>query len=630
MPSRYEALKESLRKERESEIQRFKNEAGSGDLSSKVRTGLCVYPLVYHDQILGPEGGWRVTFLPTQPMAVPEAFRSGAPVRLFKDADEESSVLISVKEEAYVLSLEEVPEWAEEGKLGLELLPDETTDRELNLALDKVIRAEKGTRAKFFADLFLDETKLHLTSPKFKQEKDISADLNKSQSDCVSAILQTEDVFFVHGPPGTGKTKTLAEAIRILASRGKKILATAPTNAAADVLGEAVLKTGVPVLRLGHPARMTEAILESCLDAKLHNHPDAKWLERDKREVLDLFKKAKKYKRNFGKQEAEERRSLQHAARELRRTVREREKTLVDFLLDTHSVIVCTHTGASSALLNAFHFDYVFLDEASQATEPSSWIPILRAERAIFAGDPKQLPPTVLSEDALLQITLMERFLPAFEKFGRSLMLDTQYRMKDPIQFFSNIRFYQSRLKSGLQESEKNSLPSTKTEFPFGSSFVFIDSSGTDTAEESRDGSLGNPWEAEFTISLLPALLESGLSADKIGIVTPYRFQKFLLEKLLEERIPEAFSKVEVGTVDSFQGREKDFLLFSLVRSNVEGKIGFLAEERRWNVGMTRAKQLLILIGDGSTLGETEFFRELLVSLEKAGELRTAWEFIDS
>ncbi|EPG75620.1 AAA domain protein [Leptospira fainei serovar Hurstbridge str. BUT 6] len=627
MSSRYEDLRESLQKEREAEVARYKEGLAKADIGDRISAGICIYPIVFEDSEVGPEGNWRVFLRPTKARGVPEAFRAGAPVRLFKESEELTSVLLKCSDDSYTLTLEEVPDWIEEGKLGLEILPDETSYREWDRALQKIIHSERGTRAKFFADLFLDE--IELKFPNFTEESGISPEFNDSQRRAISAILETEDLILLHGPPGTGKTKTITEAIRILVDRGKKIIASAPTNAATDLLAESLGKMGVSTLRIGHPARMSESVLSVSLDANLNRHPDFKLIERDKKEIAELLKKAGKYKRTFGKEEAEERKRLYQEAKELRKGIRERQKILVRYLLESHPVIVSTHTGASSSLLDKLSFDYAILDEGSQATEPSSWIPILRAEKIVIAGDPRQLPPTVLSEDPLLKIPLMERLLDRMDSIGRVYLLDTQYRMTDPIQSFPNRRFYGGRLVSGISEEERSANPFSSETPVFGSSFVFIDTSGTDTGEELFDASLGNRWEAEFTISILKRILESGWLPEDLVLISPYRYQRFLLEEILRRELPLFAEKIEIETVDSFQGREKKGVIFSLVRSNTEGNIGFLSEERRWNVGMTRAKRLLVLIGDGSTLGEQEFFQDLIQEAESCGEVRTAWEFLD-
>lgn len=626
MESHYEFLRESLQKERNAELERYKAEISSSDLQTRVRTGLTIFPLVFEDAELGPDGNWKVLLKPTKPGNTPELFRTGTPVRILKDTEDYSSVLLKASDDSYLVSMEEVPEWVEEGKLALEILPDETSYREWDKGLEKILSAPKGTRAKFFADLF--SGKISISSPHFKEEKGISFEFNESQRRAISAVLETEDFVLVHGPPGTGKTKTLVEAIRLLVEREKKVLASAPTNAASDLLVESLSKTGVSVLRIGHPARIHPAVLENSLELKLIAHPDAKLLERDKKEVQELLKKARKYKRNFGREEAEERRRLYKEADQLRKGIKERQRALVRYLLDSHPVIVCTHTGASSHLLENRSFDYAILDEGSQAIEPASWLPILKAEKVVIAGDPFQLPPTVLSEDPLLKISLMERLLSAFPEKDRVFLLDTQYRMTDPIQEFPNRTFYEGQLKSGLRESERNFVVPEISSL-FGSSLVFLDSSGTDTAEETFEGSLGNPWEADFVFGILKRILDSGISPERIAILTPYRYQRYLIKNRIEELSADRKNSIEVETVDSFQGREMEIVLFSLVRSNPEGQVGFLSERRRWNVGMTRAKRLLVMVGDGSTVGQDEFFRDLIGTVEEKGESKTAWEFLD-
>ncbi|TGK04063.1 RNA helicase [Leptospira langatensis] len=626
MASHYEALRESLKKERKAELDRYKAELSNSDLNQRIQSGLTVYPLVFEDAELSPDGNWKVVLKPTKEKNIPELFKTGTPVRILKDTEEYPTVLLKANEDSYIVYMDEVPEWVEEGKLALEILPDETSFKEWDRALEKVLSAEKGSRAKFFADLFSNQ--IRISSPHFKTQSGISEKLNESQKTAVSAILQTEDFVLVHGPPGTGKTKTLVEAIRLLVAQDKKVLASAPTNSASDLLVECLVELGISVLRLGHPARISQEIIHNSLEFKLSAHPEAKLIERDRKEVQELLKKARKFKRSFGKQEAEERKALYKEADQLRKGIKSRQKILVQYLLDSHPVIVCTHTGASSYLLENKSFDYAILDEGSQAIEPSSWLPILKAEKVVIAGDPFQLPPTVISDDALLKVSLMERLIALFPDKERIFLLDTQYRMTDPIMSFPNHKFYEGKLRSGFPEEQRNPSPFAD-EYPFSSSLVFLDTSGTDTAEENLEGSLGNSWEAEFTISIVNKLVEAGWKPEELSILSPYRFQRYLLLQKLEETDPELAKKIEVETVDSFQGREIGAVVFSLVRSNPEGQVGFLSETRRWNVGMTRAKKLLVMIGDGSTLGQNEFFQDLIQSVEIEGEVKTAWEFMD-
>lgn len=626
MKSHYESLRESLKKERNAELERYKSEIVSADLQERIRNGLTLYPLVFEDAELGPEGNWKAVFRPTKPQNTPELFRTGAPVRILKETEDISGVLLKTSEDSYLVMLEEIPEWVEEGKLALEILPDETSYKEWDRGLEKILTAPKGSRAKFFADLFSGEIKI--SPPHFKMEEGISSEFNESQRKAISGILETEDFILVHGPPGTGKTKTIVEAVRLLVERGKSVLATAPTNAASDLLTEAFDAIKIPVLRIGHPARIHPDVIRNSLETKLSSHPEAKLLERDRKEVQELLKKARKFKRNFGREEAEERRRLYKEADQLRKGIKERQRSLIGYLFDSHPVVVCTHTGASSHLMENKRFDYAVLDEGSQAVEPASWLPILKAERVVIAGDPFQLPPTVLSEDPLLKISLMERLLSDFSDQERVFLLDTQYRMTDPIQAFPNLKFYSGRLQSGLPLEERNSVI-VGSEGLFSSSLVFLDTSGTDTAEENSEGSLGNPWEAGFVRDMVVKLSESGISSEEIAILTPYRYQRYLIRKCLEESGLKDWDRIEVETVDSFQGREKKVVVFSLVRSNPEGQVGFLSEYRRWNVGMTRAKRLLLMIGDGSTVGQNDFFEELLQVVEEVGESKTAWEFMD-
>jgi predicted DNA helicase len=452
--------------------------------------------------------------------------------------------------------------------------------------------------------------------------------LNPPQLAAIDFALAAKDFAIIHGPPGTGKTTTVVEFIRQAVARGDKVLACAPSNHAVDNLLEKLLAAGELPVRLGHPARIVPELRERAIDILAEKHPDARQARKVARDAFALFRQADKWTRE--KPQPGEKAALRKEARDLLAEARKLESLAVERVLDEARVVCATLTGLDSQLLGQRRFDVVVIDEACQSTEPAAWVPLLRANKLILAGDHCQLPPTIISPEAAergLAISLMERLI---SRFGPevSRLLTVQHRMHAAIMGFSNAEFYGGHLVA--HESVANhrlcDLPGVDanplTEMPV----QFIDTAGASYDEELEEdtGSRRNVQEAALAVKKVAALLDAGVNAAQIGVITPYRAQVRLLRDRLGH-VPE----LEIDSVDGFQGREKEAIVVSLVRSNPEGEIGFLADTRRMNVALTRARRKLLVIGDSATLANDAFYQRLLTYFEEIGATSSVWEEMD-
>jgi superfamily I DNA and/or RNA helicase len=447
--------------------------------------------------------------------------------------------------------------------------------------------------------------------------------LNPPQQDAVRFALSAQEVAVIHGPPGTGKTTTLAEVIYQAVRQGDRVLACAPSNTAVDNLLERLVSMLPSVIRVGHPARVFEALRGHTLDELVDKDPSTGVIRDMRREVGELIRAAE---RGFRSHDARRRRrELFAEAGRLRGQIRSLEKSLIQSVIDSADV-VCTTTTIDDDLLGDRQFDLVVIDEACQTTLPSVWQAVLRADRLILAGDHCQLPPTVLSEEAAragMRESLMKRLI---DREGQDIFrrLTVQYRMHESIMNFSSSIFYDDSLvaDASVKTHRLCDLPDC-VENPLTSDPIeFIDTAGAEFDEQvEADGeSKLNRKEANLIVRLVHDLMDAGIAPQQIGVIAPYAAQVRLLRGRLD------LSELEVDTVDGFQGREKEAILLTMVRSNDRGEIGFLADTRRTNVAMTRARRKLIVVGDSATLGNHKFYASMLDYFEKAGAYRSVWE----
>ena len=517
------------------------------------------------------------------------------------------------------------PSWpkteSERPSFRLDRSSDEVSRQRQRQGLDKA-EAASGSR---FAEL--RDVLLGLREPTFHASdsfQPLDHTLNESQLEAVRFALGAQDLVILHGPPGTGKTTTVVELIRQVTRGGGRVLAVAPSNIAVDNLFERLLAAGEKVIRIGHPARVMPELREHTLDLLVENHPEVKMARKLAREGYSLREQAGKFTR--AKPERGARQAMRQDAKSMLSDARKIEDMVVERLLDGARVLCATVTGLDPRLLGQRRFDWCIMDEANQTTEAAAWGPLQYADRLALAGDHKQLPPTILSPQAAAQgfsISLPERLLTQLGP-GISRRLTVQYRMNHTIMQFPSDELYEGSLvaHASVENHLLKDLPGVLEDELTGTPITFIDTAGASYDEESEpDGdSRLNPLEAELVVKKLEALLAAGVPAAEIAVIAPYSAQV----RLLRGRIPH--SEVEVDSVDGFQGREKEAVIVSLVRSNRENEIGFLADIRRMNVALTRARRKLIVIGDSATIAAHPFYGRMIHYFEAIGAYHSVWE----
>ena len=438
--------------------------------------------------------------------------------------------------------------------------------------------------------------------------------------------IAAEEVAIIHGPPGTGKTTTVVEVIIQAVRMGQKVLVTAPSNTAVDNVLEKLLAAGQKAVRLGHPARVAEDLQMATLDGQVQQHPHMAIIRDMLREAEGLYRKAERYSRAKPGRGAKQ--EMRREASRLKSDARHLEKVAIENVLDQASIICATNTF-NEDLIGQRWFDLLVIDEACQSTEPSCWVPLVCTDKVVMAGDHQQLPPTILSAQAAKEgfgTSLLERVISIHGPLV-TRMLKVQYRMNKEIMDFSSNTFYEGNLiaDESVISNRLTDLPTVADTELTIHPLTFIDTAGADWREElePEGRSRQNPLEAQCVIKKINALCAAGVPPNMIAIIAPYAAQV--------RRIREAcdYSGVEIDTVDGFQGREKEVVILSLVRSNPEGEIGFLSETRRTNVALTRARSKLMVIGDSATLSHHPFYRDLIDYFEQANAYHTVWEETD-
>ncbi|XP_075490396.1 uncharacterized protein LOC142528969 isoform X3 [Primulina tabacum] len=534
-------------------------------------------------------------------------------------------VVYRIKDSSITVAFDEIPEEGLNIPLRLEKVANEVTYRRMK---DTLIQLSKGVQKGPAADLV---PVLFGERPPTVSKKDIkftllNSNLDSSQKDAISKALSSKDLFLLHGPPGTGKTTTVVEIILQEVKRGSKILACAASNIAVDNIVERLVPhSRVKLVRVGHPARLLPQVLESALDAQVLRGDNSALANDIRKEMKLLNGKLLKAKDKNTK------RDIRKELKSLSKEERKRQQLAVTDVIKNADVVLTTLTGALSKKLEGFSFDLVIIDEAAQALEIACWIALLKGPRCILAGDHLQLPPTiqsVVAEKKGLGRTLFERLADLYGDDVMS-MLTVQYRMHELIMNWSSEELYSSKIKAhpSVAAHTLYELEDVKKSSSTEPTLLLIDIAGCDMEEkkDEEDSSTLNEGEAAVAIAHARRLVDSGVQAADVGIITPYAAQVVLLKMLRGNE--NKLKDMEVSTVDGFQGREKEAIIISMVRSNSKKEVGFLSDRRRMNVAVTRARRQCCIICDTETVISDKFLKRLVEYFEEHGEYLSASEY---
>lgn len=639
-------LRQLLQMEYDSEKEEFRVQSEKMGIKRKIHRGICWYPVEAGRSYYNSLNQFVVEIVKKDhdesDEDIEHLFEYGKPVQFFSFTAQYLNDDIKNKSDIHYFPFSSTVSYVDGDKmvvtlpssqalidlqnadhLGVQLYFDETSYKTMFHALDEVINA-KNNRLADLRDIFAGQQKpqKHSFTPmQFPW-------LNKTQEQAVNEVLWAKDVEVVHGPPGTGKTTTLVEAIYETLHRETQVLVCAQSNMAVDWISEKLVDHGVPVLRIGNPSRVNDKMLSFTYERKFESHPDYP-------ELWSIRKTIRQIKENRKRGD-----NVHQKIARLRDRATEIEMAINAQLFDEARVVACTLVGSANKLLVRHKFSTLFIDEAAQALEPACWIATRRASRVILAGDHQQLPPTIKCYEAMKQglgKTLMERIVE--NQPDAVTLLKVQYRMNDSIMKFSSDWFYHGEVESDgsvkhrsvldyehpiewidgnemLQQVNQELKEEEKLDIDFAEQFI-----------GENHGRI-NKAEAELVLSTLNNYInkigQERFLAERldVGIISPYKVQTQYLRQQIRKRAEfRPFRQViSVNTVDGFQGQERDIIMISLVRSNDNGQIGFLSDLRRMNVAMTRARMKLIIFGDKSTLQHHAFYRKLIQYIEEVTE----------
>ncbi|XP_029438093.1 DNA-binding protein SMUBP-2 [Rhinatrema bivittatum] len=629
---------ELLKQEREAEIEETRLWQESISLKELQRRGVSFLKLQVASQRTGLYGKLLITFSPRkydcEAVLPSNSFGTGDIVGLYETAGQSeqlaTGIVTHITQKAITVAFNESHDGLSmdrETAYRLLKLANDVTYRRLKNALNALRQCHSGPACNLIAVLFGHSD----PSPPTETEAIVfvNRSLDDSQKAAISFSLSQREVAIIHGPPGTGKTTTVVELIIQAVKRGLKVLCCAPSNVAVDNLVECLAANKEKILRLGHPARLLDSVQHHSLDAVLAHSDDTQIVIDIRKDIDEALVKIKKTK------EKGEKGHYRSEIKLLRKELKEREEFAMREILKHANVILATNTGASDdgplKLLPADYFDLVVIDECAQALEASCWIPLLKAKKCILAGDHRQLPPTIISHQAAakgLSLSLMER---ALQKCGDSLMkmLTVQYRMHRAIMQWASQEMYSGQLAAHQSVADHllKDLPGVASTEETGIPLLLIDTAGCGLFEldVEDEQSKGNEGEVRLVGSHLQALIEAGVKAGDVAVIAPYNLQVDMLRQHLGHRYPD----LEIKSVDGFQGREKEAVVLSFVRSNRKGEVGFLAEDRRINVAVTRARRHLAVVCDSRTVSNHKFLKTLVDYMNEHGEVRTAFEYLD-
>lgn len=618
-----------LQLEYQTEKEAFRKQTEAIGLGRKVKRGDAWYPVGVGQAHYNSLNQMTVDVTRTQDTDVEHNFEYGKPVMFFSFAESggkkgdtairyfsftgtvsfvDGDRMVVVVPEGHALDLQGVDK-----PVGVQLSFDETSYRVMFDALDRVIRA-KNNRLAYLRDLFYSK----MAAGRFTFAPMSFPWLNETQERAVNEVLRAKDVAIVHGPPGTGKTTTLVEAINETLMRESQVLVCSQSNMAVDWICERLVDRGINVLRIGNPTRVNDKMLGFTYERRFEAHPDYPQLWAIRKAIRELRRKKKGRDDNFHQK-----------LERLKSRATELEIRINASLFGEARVIASTLVGSANRLLDGMKIGTLFIDEAAQALEAACWIPMRRVSRVVLAGDHCQLPPTVKSMAALkggLGKTLMERIVE--NKPECVTLLNVQYRMNDEIMRFSSDWFYNGKVTTAQEITRRKSI------LNFDRPILWLDTGQIDFGADepgSKEQFVGenfgriNKGEATLTLDSLQAyftkigkqrILDEQID---VGVISPYRAQVQYLRRLIMKR--EFFKPyrrlITVNTVDGFQGQERDIILISMVRANENGEIGFLRDLRRMNVAMTRARMKLIILGDVATLTRHPFYKKLWEYVEK-------------
>lgn len=603
-----------LRMEYAYEKEEFQRQTETMGVARKVKRGLCWYPVSVARSYYNSLNQLVVEIVRSEDKEIEHAFEFGRPVCFFRQGYDGkiqymnfTATVSFANEERMMVALPSAGALLEvqaTDRLGVQLYFDETSYRAMFDALEEVVRA-KGNRLAELRDILLG------TLP--AQSRELYPVrfpwLNTTQEHAVNKVLCAKDVAIVHGPPGTGKTTTLVEAIYESLHRENQVLVCAQSNTAVDWIAEKLVDRGVPVLRIGNPTRVNEKMLSFTYEHRFESHPSYP-------ELWGIRKSIRETSRQLRRGNASDRDGVRSRINHLKERATALELFINEELFSGARVVASTLVSSNHRVLTGRRFSTLFIDEAAQALEAACWIAIRRCDRVVLAGDHCQLPPTIKCIEAArggLDQTLMEKVVTG--KPAAVSLLKVQYRMHEQIMRFPSEWFYQGALEAALEMRYRGILD-------YDTPMVWIDTSEMDFREEFVGESFGriNKAEADLLLQELEAYLQR-IGKTRIleertdfGLISPYKAQvQYLRNKIHSNSFFSPFrSLITVNTVDGFQGQERDVIFISLVRANESGQIGFLSDLRRMNVAITRARMKLVILGEAATLGKHPFYRKLI------------------